>query len=1163
MNYKIITLSLILLVTFFNANSQTIEITSLNWNSQNGLPYVQSFEANYSVDNFVKIDNQKIAFLSRATKSIIIYNTNSKSIENKINLNIFPIDFTFNNQYFYVCDQNNIYKINQRGSIVSQKSIKKIQFIENIKSINNKIYITDNNQNSYYFNDEKLENSYGIILKNNLFAKIVKQNRKSYKIIISNKSKTTTKTIKRTKHLGTVKIIGYSQNTIFIEEQTIKHEVPLKVKRQIIGLSLDDFTQTFKINVPDVAYTYVKHDNKIINNQLFSLITSPENAKLFSTNLNQENAKFPAYLYNINYHYNNHLLDISNLENAQSNYSTRATNATITRSQIIANGEPYATYSWYCNANNIKDYDCGGVHVTTPSWVTVGNNTSIPYCWGGFSSLPQFDTGISNGVSAGDSYTVGNGSGSSCAVGVDCSGFVSRCWDLPYKYGTSTLPNISTAYSSFDQLKRGDIVNYAGHHVRLVHTINSNTSFLIIEASGSGTNWRVGYNNYTTADLQSSYVPRWYDDVIDDPVDTIIPTTNISANNWETANFTTNFTDNDNISIDEQFYNVSFFNNNWKATSAKGFINDNFSIIDTNWINLAGNWNITNNTLNQSDETNSNTNIYAYVNQSNANSYLYHFKMKISGTGTNRRGGIYIMSDNPTLTQRNNSYMIYFRVDQDACQIYKSENDVIDLKTDDACTVNADTWFDVKIIFNKTSGKITVYKDNTIVSSWVDANPLTSGNYISFRTGECNLSYDALKVYKSRTSSATITLGTNNDVPFNNPSPTQPACLIYSLVTDSVGNFSNIDSVFVNIDTSIPSDVTINDGLYTDIDTFYTNTEISANWTAAIDTNSGIFEYSYCIGTSQGNDNIVSWTTNGTNINIDLTGISLTYDTTYYISVKSINNAGLVSNISTSNGQILKQTANTPIANFYYSDTNICVIDSIDFYNYSNYSTSSYWEFSGGSPATSTLTNPSVLFSAGTHTVKLIANGPGGNDTIIKTITVISHGLAIADFSVNDTLISLPNAYATFTNNSTNANNYEWHFGDGYITTDFSPWHLYSTAGYYTVYLIAKNNYCPNDTLTKNNYIHVTNSTNINNNTVNDFVIYPNPTKAYLQIKTNNLQINSYKIYNIYGESINNSHLLKNAKEICKINVTNLQKGIYFIKLQTNKGIIVKKFIKN
>jgi|GEM_PF-895686 len=73
-----------------------------------------------------------------------------------------------------------------------------------------------------------------------------------------------------------------------------------------------------------------------------------------------------------------------------------------------------------------------------------------------------------------------------------------------------------------------------------------------------------------------------------------------------------------------------------------------------------------------------------------------------------------------------------------------------------------------------------------------------------------------------------------------------------------------------------------------------------------------------------------------------------------------------------------------PIANFSYSDSVFCNVPAnVDFSNNSYYSNSYYWDFGDG--ATSSATNPTHTYNSfGTYTVKLVAIGPLGMDSIIK-----------------------------------------------------------------------------------------------------------------------------------------------------------------------------------
>jgi hypothetical protein len=100
----------------------------------------------------------------------------------------------------------------------------------------------------------------------------------------------------------------------------------------------------------------------------------------------------------------------------------------------------------------------------------------IPYNWGGFDSSADFLQRMSQGALAGNICTCRDGD---CVVdaaaGVDCSGFVSRAWKLTTHHGTSELPNIASAVRdpgpNFRNARKGDIFNKAGHHVRLVESV--------------------------------------------------------------------------------------------------------------------------------------------------------------------------------------------------------------------------------------------------------------------------------------------------------------------------------------------------------------------------------------------------------------------------------------------------------------------------------------------------------------------------------------------------------------------------------------------------------------------------------------------------------------------------------------------------------------------
>ncbi|TCN57535.1 T9SS C-terminal target domain-containing protein [Flavobacterium circumlabens] len=76
-----------------------------------------------------------------------------------------------------------------------------------------------------------------------------------------------------------------------------------------------------------------------------------------------------------------------------------------------------------------------------------------------------------------------------------------------------------------------------------------------------------------------------------------------------------------------------------------------------------------------------------------------------------------------------------------------------------------------------------------------------------------------------------------------------------------------------------------------------------------------------------------------------------------------------------------------------------------------------------------------------------------------------------------------------------------------------------------------------------------------------NFVLFPNPVKDVLNISSDeNQSIKSIQIYNTLGQSVLDT---KNIKTFSNINVSELNKGIYFVKINSDKGTVTNKFLKN
>jgi len=399
-------------------------------------------------------------------------------------------------------------------------------------------------------------------------------------------------------------------------------------------------------------------------------------------------------------------------------------------------------------------------------------------------------------------------------------------------------------------------------------------------------------------------------------LDLVAPTTITSVGgNWQTQNFTATFTDADNTGgsgIEKSFYQVLDYNGTeWHANAQNGFFADNFDSYNASVWTVpasAGTWAVTAGSLIQSDTTVSNTNIYAALNQNLSNRYIYQFYVKLddASSGTNQhRFGFHFFSDNASLSNRGNSYFIFFRQESSKLEFYKVVNDTFtQTKVVDGVITAFDQWYDLKVIFDRITGKTDVYRDNVLLGTWTDPSPLTTtGSYVSFRTGNCKAYISELKVYRSRYPSVTISVGAagTNDIRYQNPDPATYAAKIKSIVNDAAGNLSTIDYYNLNIDWTIPVCNTVNDGTGADISTTTSATTLSANWEASSDPNSGIAKYWYAIGTTPGGTDVVGWTDNALTTTVTKSGLSLTDGQMYYFSIKTENGAGLI-NICNSNG---------------------------------------------------------------------------------------------------------------------------------------------------------------------------------------------------------------------------------------------------------------------
>jgi PKD repeat protein len=198
----------------------------------------------------------------------------------------------------------------------------------------------------------------------------------------------------------------------------------------------------------------------------------------------------------------------------------------------------------------------------------------------------------------------------------------------------------------------------------------------------------------------------------------------------------------------------------------------------------------------------------------------------------------------------------------------------------------------------------------------------------------------------------------------------------------------------------------------------------------------------------------------------------------------------------------------------------------------------------------------------GNYTVKI--NTVGQCDNFTQTLIINNYYTPTALFSTNvdTTYLSLFGLINT-TNNTTNGSTYTWDFGDGSgLLTSFNPSHNYSTAGIYTISLLAQSSGGCTDSVTKS-IVVVNNLTGISSyvGKDNEISIYKTQSSNIYSLKFNlttpqDVLIN---MYNMNGQILNTESLRDVEKLDYLVDISSKAQGVYLIQIYT-KGLGMKNF---
>lgn len=474
------------------------QILDLKWGeSPHNINYFTTPDGVYGISDFY-VDGHQIGLLNNFNHSIDIFENGiyKYSIEN-IPEETIILENNSKKIYFFTRD-GIAYQI-QNGSFIKLEKIKGANNLSAILFFNNVLYPI---------------NRYEKYVHNNLLMDAIIENPHLSQIRVYDENNIATYSFTTSDNIAAITPVGLIDDLLVI---AVEYDMGLKREIKTVNLKGDIISE---ISLPNRFLLNDVRDIKIYQNKIYILASDKDGIKIYeydgytNGNITISSWTKKLYEYNDNVNYEQRLLALTSVK----------------RSEALALAKQYNDHIWTAKSCNVGTTTCTDwcdkqKTIKPPSWVVVGTNNRFPYSWGGFSTISQFDQGLTDCKKAGDiqtKYADGTSAcGSSCSVGVDCSGFVSRLWKQTTKYGTSTIMQIATKINKSD-LKPADALNDTGSHIRLFVGFRSDGKWDMVESYAGSGYWGVGYTVRTPAE-NDGYDAIRYNAIVDDSVPTNKP----------------------------------------------------------------------------------------------------------------------------------------------------------------------------------------------------------------------------------------------------------------------------------------------------------------------------------------------------------------------------------------------------------------------------------------------------------------------------------------------------------------------------------------------------------------------------------------------------------------------------------------------------------------
>ena len=195
-----------------------------------------------------------------------------------------------------------------------------------------------------------------------------------------------------------------------------------------------------------------------------------------------------------------------------------------------------------------------------------------------------------------------------------------------------------------------------------------------------------------------------------------------------------------------------------------------------------------------------------------------------------------------------------------------------------------------------------------------------------------------------------------------------------------------------------------------------------------------------------------------------------------------------------------------------------------------------------------------ITYDGGLPAAEALAIRAAAKWVVYQNLGDLNMGLFEPKAHFKHVISGLNSRLVQFENQSTNADSYVWHFGDGDTSTQVNPQHIYQAAGTYKARLLAMR--CGIST-SRDTEIVINNTTGIFNSWSEPIRIFPNPSEGVLYFEVPARFVGLYyQVIDVFGKVILRERV---GSEKGQISLEGLAAGMYGFQLGNYHQKVVKR----